>query len=161
MEKHIWLSQGKSAIVDEDDYDFLMQWKWYLSNRGYATRDVVHKWRNPRIVQKIAMHKVIMKSDDRQWIDHINRNSLDNRKSNLRFCTQAQNVMNVGIYKNKKSSKFKGVFRRGEGGTYRAIIGFKRKIINLGTFENEIDAAKAYNDAAKKYFGEFANLNTY
>ena|SRR5258707_3893942 len=159
--KTIQLSRGKQTIVDAEDFGWLSKWKWYCDNRDYAQRDVVISQKSPRIVKKIPMHKEIMKvSGGREIIvDHKNRDRLDNRKQNLRLCTMQQNVMNVPIYKNKKSSRYKGVFRGKDSKKYKVMIGFNGKLIHIGVFESEMDGAKAYNEAALKYFGEFASLN--
>lgn len=171
--KLIPLSQGqyrgiknrepKFVIVDEENYDFLIQWKWYCSNTGYATRDVVVNRKNPRIVKKIGMHRVLVNAIDGEMVDHINMIRLDNRKSNLRKCSYAENAWNRKKPKPRtsESSKYKGVSfeKKGSYERYKAEIRVNQKRISLGSFTNERDAALAYNEAAKKYHGEFARLN--
>jgi len=104
------------------------------------------------------MHRVIMRAPKGVMCDHRNHNGLDNRKSNLRLCTSAQNQYNK---KPKKdcASKYKGVVRRKDCKKWRAKIGFKGKRIHLGYFDDEMDAAMAYDDKAIELFGEFAYLN--
>jgi hypothetical protein len=92
------------------------------------------------------------------FVDHIDHNGLNNRRSNLRLCTAQQNARNHRPQL-RGSSKYKGVSWRQDGKVFRALIWHNGKSINLGRFKNEIDAAKAYDKAAKKYFGEFAYLN--
>ena len=93
-----------------------------------------------------------------ETIDHINGNSLDNRKLNLRICTNSQNLMNRGKNKNNTSG-YKGVRLINSNKKWRAQIQYKKIFYHLGCFEKRIDAAKAYNEAAIKFHGEFANLN--
>ncbi len=158
--KEIPLTQGKVAIVDDEDYDFLMQWKWSLTSTGYARRN---KWSKTK-QECILMHREIANTPKGMATDHINGNILDNRKVNLRICTDSQNHMNqkkVLLRKNgkNKSSIYKGVGWHKWTCTWRAYITIKRKQIGLGHFECQVLAAKAYNEAAIKYHGEFAKLN--
>ena len=94
-------------------------------------------------------------------IDHINDNGLDNRRSNLRICSQSQNLMNCRKPKTLFSSKYKGVSWVQKHKRWKVSIAFKGKRKYIGHFLSEIDAAKAYNKAAEKYFGEFARLNKF
>ena len=151
--RYIPLTQGKFAIVDAEDYDWLSQYKWCAAKDRetfYAQR-----YSNGRIV---SMHRVIMRAPKGVICDHRNHNGLDNRKSNLRFCTSAQNQYNKRPKKGC-ASKYKGVVRRKNYKKWRARISFKRQRINLGDFDNEMDAAMAYDDKAVELFGEFAYLN--
>jgi hypothetical protein len=91
-------------------------------------------------------------------VDHIDNNPLNNQKSNLRICSLKDNSKN-STKRNNTSSKYKGVYFENYTKKYKANIKVDYKTINLGRFLNEIDAAKAYDKAAIKYFGEFANLN--
>lgn len=104
------------------------------------------------------MHRFIMNAQKGQIIDHINGNGLDNRKENLRFCTHRQNAYNL-ITGTNKTSKYKGVHLLKNNGLWCVQIKIPNKRIRLGNFEREDDAALAYNEAAIKYFGEFACLN--
>jgi len=100
-----------------------------------------------------------MKAGDGDFCDHINHNGLDNRKANLRLATRSQNAWNRQKAKIKSRSKYKGVswYNRGKRWSVRIQVNRKQKF--LGIFEDEIEAAKAYDRAARKYFGEFAELN--
>ena len=147
------LTQGKFAIVDAEDYDWLNQYKWCAArSRGtfYAQRGS-----NGSVV---TMHREIMRPPDGLCVDHINHKGLDNRRSNLRLCTNAENHYNKRPRKNC-SSKYKGVIRRKDCKRWRAKIGFKRRHIHLGDFEDEMEAAMAYDDKAIELFGEFACVN--
>lgn len=105
------------------------------------------------------MHRLILNVTDAiVFVDHIDGNGLNNQRSNLRACSNAENLMNRPANKNNTSG-FKGVILDKTNGKWIAQIMLKRKHIGLGSYSNKIDAAKAYNDAAKIYFGEFAYLN--
>ena len=157
MSKQIQLSQGKYAIVDDEDFEYLNQWKWCINTHGYAVRTQNIRI-NPskRIARIIKMHQVIMPPSESRQIDHINNNKLDNRKCNLRECTIQENQRNKSKPKNNTSG-FKGVEKRKN--RYRAALRVDGVRIYFGTFDCPIKAAKAYNEAAIKYFGKFANLN--
>lgn len=162
------LTHGKIAIVDDADYFELSKFKWCAkhnkrSNSFYAVR---RKQEQDGVGRVVFMHREIMglSRNDGLVCDHRNHNTLDNTKDNLRVCTQLQNSQNTASRK-KSSSKFLGVTiaRRGKYTFYRATIKVNSKQTSLGytpfTKEGEIAAAIKYNEAAKKYFGEFANLN--
>ena len=155
------LTRGKYAIVDPEDYEELAKYNWFACIGGagfYAIRMV--KAAGGRSRQKrVAMHRVIMHAPEWLYVDHINGNGLDNRKANLRIATPAQNCQNRGKYLAGTVSRFKGVMCRGKNPSWGASIKANSKEIWLGTFRSEIEAAKAYDRAAKKYHGEFARLN--
>jgi hypothetical protein len=159
MAKEIQLTQGKVAIVDDDMYDYLMQWKWFASkqknDKFYVGRSIPVS-KNKQTI--IYMHRFIMKPNKGMVIDHLDGNPLNNQKNNLRICTNAENTRNSKININNKSG-YKGVSYQENRNNYRAQIEFNNKKINIGDFIDPIDAAKAYNAAAVKYHGEFANLN--
>lgn len=145
--KEILLTKGKIAVVDDDDFDFLSQWKWHCA-RDYAARSVLGR--------KLFMHHQIVGRPDGMVIDHINGNTFDNRKENLRFCDPANNTRNMRIRKDNTSG-YKGVHK--DGGKYRSVIYKESTQIHLGMFDSAIDAAIAYDAAARKIFGEFARTN--
>jgi hypothetical protein len=103
--------------------------------------------------KRYLLHRFIMDCPDDMVVDHINHNTLDNRKCNLRVCTQSENLRNqIGTNK-----YYKGVYK--SGNMFNARIKLNGKNVNLGLFDSEVDAAKAYNQAALEYHGEFALLN--
>ena len=155
------LSKNQVAIVDGEDYDYLMQWKWHTAKKGnsyYAERVVHYYEKGKRKTRHVAMHRQIMglRKGDSQQIDHINHCGLDNRKCNLRICSMKENHCNQLPQKNR-SSGYKGVWNH--QGKWRACITNKGKRLYLGLHKSEIHAAQAYNEAAKRLFGEFAYLN--
>ena len=153
--RRIKLTKGKYAIVDVEDYPKLDGYDWQLfeseSKNFYAVRLDGNKL--------VKMHREIMNAPAGVFVDHRYGDGLDNRKKNLRIATRAQNQYNRRKTSGKTSSKYKGVHLDRNRNKYRAIIGCNRKRIFLGYFDNETDAAKAYDEAAKKYHGEFAKLN--
>jgi HNH endonuclease len=142
------------ALVDDDDYEWLMQWKWHFSS-SYARRNIPL----PDGKQtQIQMHRVIIGAVKGDEVDHINRNRLDNRKCNLRKATRSQNNQNRTKLSNTLS-KFKGVTWHKKHSKWYAQIVLNTKHIFLGLYENEVEAAQAYDNAAKEYFGDYANPN--
>ncbi len=149
------LTQGKFAIVDAADYEWLSQWKWY-AHKGHTTYYAVH---HPSATTKlILMHRLILGVPDHLLVDHINRNGLNNTRKNIRPCTHAQNIRNQGPTRNS-SSKYKGVSWNKADKKFLAAISCERKTYYLGSFKDEIEAAKAYYKKAKQLFEEFAYLN--
>ena len=148
------ITQGYEAIVDDEDHKNLSQHKWYRIKGGYAISRIEINGEE----KFIYMHREIMKPSDGMEVDHINGKKLDNRRCNLRICERWQNN---GNQKKRKggSSKFKGVYRHTQTGKWCAYIHKKDKAYYLGCFVNEYEAASAYNEEAKKYFGEYAWLN--
>jgi len=158
--KKIPLTQGQVALVEDTDYKELSKYKWYAkynkcTNSFYAVRKI--KTINGRLA--FPMHRQILGLEygDYRHVDHINHNTLDNRRDNIRICTRSQNGGNRRRNKNTVS-KYKGIHQE-KSTHWSAQIGYCGNKIHLGTFLTEKEAAVAYNKAAKKYFGEFACLN--
>jgi hypothetical protein len=157
--RRIKLSRGKYAIVDDDDYYRLAGYKWYAQkawNTYYAVRNEYGKKDEER--KSILMHREIIKVGAGFVADHINHNGLDNRRANLREASFAQNNYNRRKIIRNKSSKYKGVYRH-RGKKWRAMIKVNKKSMHIGSFDDEAQAAKAYDQAARKYQGEFAVTN--
>ena len=143
------------AIVDDKDLELVNQYKWYLTNKGYVyTQPYLGNYKHGSLM----MHRLINKTPDGMFTDHINHNKLDNRKSNLRICTNQQNSMNRNSHKNS-SSKFKGVSWHPRDKKWQVEIEIAGKRFYLGMYTNEIEAAKAYDKQATELHGEFARLN--
>jgi hypothetical protein len=154
--KEIKLTQGKIALVDDEDFGYLNQFKWCTYKGGnsyYASRQSEGSHRTRKI---IIMHRLIMKTPDNMVVDHIDHNGLNNQKSNMRNCTHAQNLMNQSKNANNPL-KYKGVHRSHY--KFESCITFNKERIYIGHFDTEELAAIAYNRKAKELFGEFACLN--
>ena len=152
--KQIPLSQNKVALISDHRFDYLSQFNWSAVFDGW-------NWYAERTEgeNKIKMHREIMGATDPMvFVDHRDNNGLNNQDENLRECTNAENQRNRGKAWNNKSG-FKGVSFDKKRYRYRAQIRAGSDPIFLGHFEDPKDAALAYNEAAKKYHGEFAFLN--
>lgn len=150
MAKEIQLTQGKVAIIDDDDFEKISKFKWHYEH-GYAMGTIDKR-------KRAYMHRFITDCPIGKVVDHVNGDTLDNRKSNLRICSQRQNAVNIN--KNRGTSKFKGVTLRVDKKKWQASITVNYKSIYLGSFDTEIEAAQAYNNAALEFFGKYASLNT-
>jgi hypothetical protein len=158
--RRIPLTQGKFAIVDPEDYPSFAKYKWHLAQSPtglYAVRWHRVKYKNTR--KRIWMHRQVIHVPKNMVCDHVNRSSLDNRKANLRPATVSQNLCNRSRRKTKTRSKYKGLEWDRAQKKWKARIQFNNRKIYLGSFASEIEAAKAYDSAAKKYHREFAVLN--
>ena len=150
------LTQGKVTEIDDADYVLIQDHKWRAYHKDYnwyarTAIKVEGRWKD------LLMHRLIMNAVSGQEIDHIDRNSLNNRRSNLRFATKQENQFNRRV--GKGSSIYKGVYWQKSRQNWRAVIRLDGKLRHLGNFFDEKKAALAYNIAASKLFGTFANLN--
>ncbi len=147
--KAIELNKGAVAIVDDEDFERLAQWRWFINNDGYAMRNLSKKG-------YVFMHHEVIGRVCGKQTDHKNGNRLDNRRSNLRNATQSQNSRNTATRKDNKLG-IKGVsIHRGR---YRARIFNNGKRITLGRFKTPQEAKAAYDKAATDLFQEYARLN--
>jgi hypothetical protein len=158
--KQILLTRGMFAIVDNADYDWLNQWKWCAlkdRNTFYAAR-YIRLLNGKQTIQ--LMHRQILNLEfgDKRQGDHKNHYSLDNQRGNLRICTHKQNIHNSRPRRNC-SSEYKGVSWCKRDQKWRVHIRVNNHLISLGIFKSEINAAKNYDKAAIKYFGNFAYTN--
>lgn len=151
--KKIPLTKGLITLVDDEDYDFLSQWKWCAHSSGYAVRSEICEGK----CKTIWMHRIIMNTPEGMKTDHKDGNRINNQKSNLRHCTTSQNGANR--QSQKASSIYKGVSWNKKIKRWKSAIKINGNVHFLGWFKNEIGAALAYNNSAKKFFGEFAKLN--
>jgi hypothetical protein len=155
--KTLPLTKGLHALVDDGDFDFLNQWKWTAYGRFpkcYAARRVERKG----IDRLVFMHREIADAKEGEDIDHIDTDSLNNQRYNLRRCTQSQNNANQPMSKSNTSG-FKGVSLNKRDGKWWASIRVNRRLIHLGRFPSPKDAALAYDEAALRLRGEFARTN--
>lgn len=142
----IKLTQGKSTIIDDEDFERVSKHKWHITAYGYAKTN------------KVWLHRLIINCPKGKFVDHINRDKLDNRKENLRICTYQNNLRN----QNKRkacSSGFKGVSWDKQMKQWRVDITLNYKKIFIGLFKQENHAAMAYDINAKVLFGEFVKTN--
>jgi hypothetical protein len=148
--KEITLTQGEVALVDDIDFEYLNQWKWYFDGR-YAQRRLGRS--------SVRLHCLVLERKlghhNFKQVDHQDRNKLNCCRYNLRPATNQQNCTNKDVV--SAASGYKGVYP--ERDRWKAQITVDRRTEYLGTYLTPIEAAKAYNDAALEYFGEFARLN--
>jgi len=142
---------GKFTMVDDEDAARLeeMGVSLSLTSRGY-----VQFYHNGKTW---GLHRFLIQPQKGLVVDHIDRNKLNNCKANLRNCTRSENLANLAPYRGK--SRFKGVSFSKTSKKWQAYIGHKGKLLHLGYFEKETDAALAYNEKAKELFGQYAFLN--
>ncbi len=155
--KEIQLTQGKVAIVDDDQYEALSRHKWCVHNWDgywYAERGAQRdgRWMTEK------MHRVIMNAPNGIEVDHINGDGLDNCRANLRLATHAENMYNQRPRRDG-TSQYKGIYWDKQHRAWRAQIMVDGHNIYLGDFNDEKDAAHTYDAAARRYFGEFAKTN--
>lgn len=157
--KKIHLTKGQATLVDDEDYEFLNQWKWHTSYYGYANRRRhIKSTRKNQKFEMIKMHRLITECPDGMYVDHINGDRLDNRKSNLRVCTNAQNSANQRL-RASNTSGYKGVVLDKRRNRWVAQIKVNYKTRRYGSFATPLEAAKVYNEKAKEAWGEYAKVN--
>jgi hypothetical protein len=151
MAREIILTRGFVAIVDDEDFDRLSQWKWHYSTSGYAVRRNGHG--------SAYLHRAVIDAPRGMVVDHIDRNALNNVRANLRVCTPQQNAWNRRR-QHSTALPFKGVsVEPTMPHVWRARICVNGEIKRLGAYDTPEAAARAYDAAARRYFGEFAYLN--
>ena len=146
--REIAIVEGGVALIDDEDFEKVSQFKWHLSDKGYAVAN--HKG------TKIRMHRLVMGAVGDQIVDHRKHNKLDNQKANLRITDRSGNACNRQPQQ-RGDVKFKGVYRN--AGRYEARIKINQKPHYLGRFATAEEAAAAYNKAAEQLHGEMACLN--
>jgi len=162
--KTIELTQEQVAQVSDVDYEYLMQWKWRAEKGSRArTFYAVRSFKLSNGVEKrVYMHREVLirklgrKLSKDEEPDHVDGDGLSNQRENLRPATRSQNKRNARKQRGS-SCVYKGVSKRGK--RWRAQMLFQGRYIYLGSFTDPVDAAKAYDSAARKYYGEFAKTN--
>ncbi|USE78946.1 HNH endonuclease [Cupriavidus gilardii] len=152
--KIIRAANGQEIRVSDEDYDDLSRFRWFIDRDGYALRNArlaPKQWYMERMHRRI----VGLQRGDKRQVDHINGNPLDNRRSNLRVCTHAENQLNIGRQRNNTSG-FKGVCFDKQAGKFKAAIAYQGRRKNLGLFDTPEAAYEAYCAAAAQLHGEFA-----
>lgn len=137
-------------IFDKEDYEKIKDYCWYKGNRGYAIHDRINR-------KSILAHRLITDCPNGMVVDHINHDTLDNRKCNLRICTSADNAKNQKV-NSRNTSGHKGVFYNKKLKKWQSYINLDKKRFNLGCFDNKEDAIKIRQMKEIELFGEFANI---
>ena len=151
-------SSGLIAIVDESDFEWISQWRWYPVQPPTCRTPYAMRTEGPKSNRyTIRMHRLLLGlgKGDASMVDHVNGNGLDNRRSNLRICTRAENAAH-SIREGREG--LKGVYLDKRRGKWRAQITVGRKYIHLGMADSPEEAFEFYKEAARKYFGEFATF---
>jgi hypothetical protein len=153
--KTILLTRGFEAIVDDADFDWLIQWNWHAKFSPQRRRWVAARsdWDGRRTVT-VLMHRQILGLKRGEQTDHKNGDTLDNRRSNLRLCDGSENCVNRA---HRSGREFRGVFPRYK--RFRAVFRFRGKTYRTRTYATAKEAAFAYNKLALKYCPKFAVLN--
>ena len=151
----ISLTKGKAALIDREDEEITRRYSWHITSDhggrpGYAAT-VINR-------RKVGMARLIMGAVGDSVVDHINGNTLDNRKINLRICSQKENSRNKRA-SISNSSGYKGVSFDSRDKSYRAYVSVDGRSRRLGGYDTALHAAVAYDEAAKEQYGEFASLN--
>lgn len=154
--RQIPLTHGKFALVDDCDFEWLMQWKWHV----HCSHGTCYAVRTPyrpidRRHDTVRMHRAILNAPKHLLVDHINHNGLDNRRENLRFCTNAQNIQNRRGPQSNSTTGYRGVHWNKFAQKFSAQIAVNGVKIHLGYFNTGVDAARAYEEAARLHYGIF------
>lgn len=152
--KFITLSNGNQVMVDDKDYNYLVQFSWITRSDGYPAR--LFPYKKGEKQKYIYMHHDLLKT--KELVDHKNGNNLDYRRSNLRIANKQKNAANCKLHKHNTSG-YKGVSYMKLNKIFRGYIVYKDKQISLGCFKSAEEAAKAYDKKALELFGEFARTN--
>lgn len=147
------LPRGYVLLVDDQDWDFVQQHKWHAvpARKTHYAQTIIDQWPH-------SLHAMLLKPAPGLVVDHKNHNGLDNRRDNLRTCTQSQNKANITKFKNNTSG-YKGVSWNKRRRKWYAAITVNYRTQHLGVYDDPWEAAQAYNRAALEAWGEFALLN--
>lgn len=154
--KTLSLYKGGEALVDDDVWEWAKDFRWFKGPKNsYPSRYISEEKR------QVALHREIMKAPKGAYVDHIDGNTMNCQRSNLRLCSNAENLRNRPKPRSRSKSPYKGVCFYKRDRVWVAQITKDRKFIYLGRFHDEVEAAMAYNEAALRLFGEFAYLNKF
>jgi len=151
----------KEVQIDDEDWPLVSRYKWHVQfDPTFHQFYIVTCSLNGKTIKAIKLHRLVMNQEDpKMKVDHIDHDTLNNRKENLRACTGQNNGWNSKKTKRTTASKYKGVTKIQRGTGFVSRIGLDNKRLYLGYFKTEEEAALAYNEAALKYHKEFACLN--
>ena len=151
-------SNGYEILVDSIDYDYVSKFTWWVHKREFGIANI-RRWAkvNGRGIN-IILSRELLQAPKGVFVDHINRNPLDNRRTNLRLASPGENSRNRKKSLNKKC-KYKGVYPNNRGKPWRVSIRLNGKHIHVGCFDTQEEGALAYNEASRKYHGEFGCIN--
>lgn len=155
----IQLTQGQSTFVSDADFAWLSKYRWFAHKGGNKGKRVFYAVTNMVVNGKrtsVKMHRIIIGAGPHQECDHKDGDTLNNTRRNLRIATRKENCQNRAAY---STSGYKGVYWNARLGKFISQIRVNGLKQHLGVYMNQIDAAKAYNMAARKHFGQFAKLN--
>lgn len=161
MTKQIPLTQGKFALVDDEDHEWLSQWKWtfHQAGKGYAYRNVwLGEIDGKSKFKAFFMHRLIANTPDGFVTDHIDRNGLNNQRANLRIATFSQNIANQSI-RSHSQNLYKGIQRVAKNKWVARVGGREIRVSSSQYFATQEEAAREYDRMAREMFGEFALLN--
>ena len=154
--KEIILTQGYIALVDDEDFEFLSQWKWFAQRMSHT----VYAARKPWVVGgkgksiKIFMHRIILDTPDHMQTDHMDGNGLNNQRSNLRVVTRRDNMLNRARWTKDNISKFRGAYLDKRDGKWASSITINGKCFYLGRFKTEEEAGLAYRSKRVELLNE-------
>ena len=153
------LTQGQVALIDDEDYELVSQYKWYAHwNPDTQSFYAVTKIRKPDGTRDmLRMHRLVMNAKKGEYVDHINHDTIDNQKENLRLCSCSENLYNQGC-KSSNTSGYKGVNWHKRDKKWQALIRVSGKRIHLGYFATKEEAYEAYCKAALELHGEFSKV---
>lgn len=163
--KQIQLTQGQITIVDDEDYEWLSQYSWHAryekNTRSFYAQTAIKDPESSTGWRTLSMQRMLMglKYSDGKIVHHKNHDTLDNTRGNLEICSTLQNNRHAVKRRVRTSSRYKGACWHKRIEKWQSYITVDTKRIYLGYFTDEKEAAKAYNDAAIEYFGEYALLN--
>jgi hypothetical protein len=149
-----FFNSNKHTIIDSEDYNKVRNYCWYLDSHGYARSRDFYKGTK----RLVALHRVILDVPDYLYVDHVDGNTLNNTKGNIRVYSMAENNRNM-CKKEGTKSKYKGVAWRKDRNKWKSLIKYNAKNYYLGLFDKEEDAARAYDKKALELHGEFAKTN--
>jgi hypothetical protein len=152
--KSITLTQGRIALVDDSDFEYINQWKWYAALSTHTS----YAMRRDKNGKTVYMHRVITNAPQGMDVDHLNRDGLDNRRSNLRVCTTAENTRR-SYKKSTNKTGYKGVSWDKVNKKFVSQIMLNGKGIKIGRFNTAEEAARAYDKKAVEIYGDSAFLN--